>query len=172
MDNSILLYLADTSTDNSTNDTSTGCVLWRDTVVTINKYTVIKASAIDSKLIPNTNIIEYHIPDFLTIPFPLLELKNNSISRFTTSRGCIIVPDSPLKSKLCSISPSQKIKDFHRIVRTIVTPWSTWIRPNTSLTWQCSISSTIRPESPLSSIGRHPSLKRSLRGSVQNEFYN
>jgi hypothetical protein len=62
-DNGILLYLADSSTANM--------IAWipgRHTIVTINKYTIIKASPSDFGFEPNNNIIPSHIPDFIPLP--------------------------------------------------------------------------------------------------------
>ena len=63
-ENGLLLYLADHVTHN--------VIAWipgRNTVATINKYTIIKASPSDFGLQDNKNIIRSHIPDFLTISF-------------------------------------------------------------------------------------------------------
>jgi hypothetical protein len=60
--NGLLLYLADNVTHN--------VIAWipgRNTVATIKKYTIIKASPSDFGLQDNKNIIRSHIPDFLTI---------------------------------------------------------------------------------------------------------
>ena len=60
--NGIVLYLADNVTSN--------VVAWipgRNTVATINKYTIIKASPSDLGLQDTTIIIVSHIPDFLTL---------------------------------------------------------------------------------------------------------
>ena len=102
-DNGILLYLADTSTANM--------VAWvpgRHTVVTINKYTVIKASASDFGLLPNTNIIESHIPDFLTIPSSLQEGAQISAHQDLQSHEGAASSLIPQNQKLCSDSPSQE----------------------------------------------------------------
>ena len=65
-ENCIILYLVDNITSN--------VVAWipgQNTVATINKYTIIKASPIDFEFQDNINIIMSHIPDFLTIsPLP------------------------------------------------------------------------------------------------------
>ena len=61
-ENGIVLYLADNIASN--------VVAWipcRNTVATINKYTIIKASPSDFGLQDNTNIIVSHIPDFLSL---------------------------------------------------------------------------------------------------------
>jgi hypothetical protein len=95
-ENGVILYLADTSTRN--------VVAWipgRNTVATINKYTIIKASPSDFGFQDNTNIIMSHIPDFLTIMSQPKE-------------GATISASSDLQNqKLCSISPvAENDKNF------------------------------------------------------------
>jgi len=87
-ENGIVLYLADNITSN--------VVAWipgRNTVATINKYTIIKASSSDFGLQDNTNIIVSHIPDFL------------SLSSRPQEGATIQAHPNLQNQKLCSISP-------------------------------------------------------------------
>ena len=105
-DNGILLYLADSSTANM--------VAWipgRHTVVTINKYTIIKASPSDFGFLPNTNIIATHIPDFLILPSSPQEGAKISVRQnLQTQEGDQTVYQI---QKLCSISPSEENNNFY-----------------------------------------------------------
>ena len=87
-ENGLLLYLADNVTHN--------VIAWipgRNTVATINKYTIIKASSSDFGLQDNKNIIRSHIPDFLTISS-------------SPHEGATVKANPNLQNqKLCSISP-------------------------------------------------------------------
>ena len=86
--NGIVLYLANNVTSN--------VVAWipgRNTVSTINKYTIIKAFPSDFGLQDNTNIIVSHIPDFL------------SISSSPQEGATIQAYPNLQNQKLCSISP-------------------------------------------------------------------
>ena len=60
-----IVYLANNVTRNVVD-----LIPGRNTVATINKYTIIKASRSDFGLQDNTNIIVSHIPDFLTLSRP------------------------------------------------------------------------------------------------------
>ena len=87
-ENGIVLYLADNITSN--------VVAWipgRNTVATINNYTIIKASPSDFGLQDNTNIIVSHIPDFL------------SLSSRPQEGATIQAHPNLQNQKLCSISP-------------------------------------------------------------------
>ena len=62
-ENGILLYLTD--------DTASNMTAWipgRNTVVIINKYTIIKAHPSHFEFQENNNIIPSHIPDFINLP--------------------------------------------------------------------------------------------------------
>jgi hypothetical protein len=78
----------------------------RHTVVTINKYTIIKASPSDFGFLPNPNIIASHIPDFLTLPSSPQEGAQISVHQnLQTQEG-----DKRISQiqKLCSVSPSEE----------------------------------------------------------------
>ena len=87
-ENGLILYLADSSTHN---------IAWipgRNTVATINKFTVIKASPSDFGFQPNNNIILSHIPDFIKSSRQPQEGDQSN--------------NKTQNQKLCSISPSKK----------------------------------------------------------------
>jgi hypothetical protein len=96
-ENGLLLYLADNVTHN--------VIAWipgRNTVATINKYTIIKASPSDFGLQDNKNIIRSHIPDFLTI------------SSSPHEGATVKVNPNLQNQKLCSISPlAENEKNSH-----------------------------------------------------------
>jgi len=88
-ENGLILYLADNTTHNM--------IAWipgRNTVATINKFTVIKASPSDFGFQPNNNIILSHIPDF--------------IKSYRQPQEGDQSNDKTQNQKLCSISPSKK----------------------------------------------------------------
>ena len=78
--------------------------------VTINKYTVIKASASDFGLLLITNIIESHFLDFLTRQsFPQEGAQISAHQDLQSHEGAVssLIPPN---QKLCSYSPSQENK--------------------------------------------------------------
>jgi hypothetical protein len=105
-ENGIILYLADNSTHNM--------VAWipgRNTVFTINKYTIIKASPSDFGFQPNVNIILSHIPDFLNISYHPQEGANiTATQNLPIQQGESAIPPFSPNADTLSM-PAQDIDD-------------------------------------------------------------
>jgi hypothetical protein len=117
-ENGILLYLTDDTTSNMT-----AWIPGRNTVVVINKYTVIKASPSDYGFQSNTNIIPSHIPDFLTLSSQAQEgatlkshqsLQCNDMAIVSTKEGDLnVVPDNIYNNDLDDIEPIYQYDNDH-----------------------------------------------------------